>query len=111
MPRKTKSSAAQAPVAQSSAEIWQVGFDAWRLWADASSVVMLRSAKLMQGGAQAEREAKLMVDEKMQTNAMLGFAMWPLLASGAAPEALAKAAIGHYQKPVGANRRRLSRVM
>lgn len=90
-------------------DMMQLGFDAWRLWADASSVIMLRSARMMQGGAVAEREAKLMVDEKMEAGAMLGFTMWPLLASGAAPQAFAKAAIGHYQKPVGANRRRLTR--
>jgi hypothetical protein len=89
--------------------MWQIGADAFRLWADASSVVMLRSVRMMQGGVTAEKEAKLMVDEKLRANAMLGFAMWPLLVSGAAPEALAKAAIGHYQKPVGANRRRLSK--
>lgn len=91
------------------ADMMQLGFAAWQLWADASSVVMLRSMRMMQGGAVAEREASRMVSEKVQAGAMLGFAMWPLLASGATPEALAKAAIGHYQKPVGANRRRLSR--
>ncbi len=87
----------------------QLGFDSWRLWADASSVIWLRSLRMMQGGKQAEREAERMVSEKMRAGATLGLAMWPLLASGAAPEALASAAIGHYQKPVGANRRRLSK--
>jgi hypothetical protein len=91
------------------AELWQLGFDAWRLWADASSVVMLRSAKIMQGGPGAEREASRMVSEKVEAGAMLGSVMWPLMLGGASPERLAKAAIGHYQKPVGANRRRLMR--
>ena len=98
MPKKTPSSN----------DMMQLGMDAWRLWADASNVIMLRSARMMQGGAVAQREAKLMVDEKMEAGATLGVAMWPLLASGAAPQVLAKAAIGHYQQPVGANRRRLT---
>ena len=98
MPKKTPSTP----------DMMQLGMDAWRLWADASSVIMLRSARMMQGGAVAQREAKLMVDEKMEAGATLGVAMWPLLASGAAPQVLAKAAIGHYQQPVGANRRRLT---
>ncbi len=101
--------ARKTPAPATPTEMWQLGSDAFRLWADASSVVMLRSVRMMQGGAIAEKEARLMVDEKLRANAMLGFAMWPLLASGAGAEVLVKAAIGHYQKPVGANRRRLSK--
>lgn len=84
-------------------------FDAARLWTDASTVIWLRTMRIMQGGALAQKESRLMVDEKLAANALLPFALWPAMLAGAEPEKLAKASLGHYGKRVRANRRRLGK--
>ena len=87
----------------------QVAFDSWMLGLEAANVIWLRSMRMMAGGALAEREAKRMVSEKVSAGASLPFALWPLMASGAQPEAVANKTLAHYRKPVRANQRRLSR--
>jgi hypothetical protein len=43
-------------------------FDAWRLWADASLVVALRSWKMMAGGPTAARKAVTVYGRKVRAN-------------------------------------------
>jgi hypothetical protein len=85
-----------------------VGMQAWALGAEASAVIALRALKLAAGGAQAEREARRMVTEKMDTaldvqQAALSGAL------GVSPATVAKQAVRRYRRKVRANRRRLSR--
>ena len=87
---------------------WRVGFDAWSLGLEASSVVGLRALKISAGGSEAEAEAKKMISEKVQ-------AAWALqtiaMAGGlgmTAPQAAAKA-ISHYRRKLRVNRRRLAK--
>lgn len=85
-----------------------LGIDTWQLVGDAAAVIWLRSARLAAGGAQGEREARLMVAEKVAASASLG----RKLASGKGghtPEALARTTVAHYGRRVRANRRRLSK--
>jgi hypothetical protein len=84
-----------------------LAFESWRLWAEASMVVWLRTARLAQGGALAQREAARMVSEKWLAAALLG----PATLAGrgiATPEGSARKAVRHYRTRVSANRRRLS---
>lgn len=80
-------------------------FDAWRLWADAGMVLMLRSWRLMAGGPAAERELGRIVSEKVEA----GFELGGALADGSvkSPEAAARKALTVYGKRVRGNRRRL----
>ena len=80
-------------------------FDASRLWADAGTVMALRSWRLMAGGALAQRELERMFSEKVEAGAELAGA----LAGGRvkSPEAAARKAITVYGKRVRGNRRRL----
>lgn len=79
--------------------------DASRLWVDASTVVALRSWRLMGGGASAQREFRRMVGEKVEA----GFELAGALASGRAtsPKGAARKALAVTGKRVRANRRRL----
>jgi len=87
---------------------WALGFDAWRLSLEASTVIGLRTARLAQGGALAQAEAQRMVAEKMAAGAALaGIAMTGGL--GADPARASARVLAHYRRPVRANRRRLSR--
>ena len=94
---------------KTSAHPAQFAFDSWMLGMEAANVIWLRSMRMMGGGALAQREAQLMVSEKLTAGASLPFVLWPLIASGAQPETVAKKALAHYSKPVRANQRRLSR--
>lgn len=93
----------------SATDVVSLSQDVWRLWMEASAVIGLRSMRIMQGGKLAEREAKLMLDEKLLANATLGFALLPAIMAAATPAMLASEGLGHYGKRVSANRRRLSR--
>lgn len=95
MPRKTPTS-------------WpEIAAETMFLGMEASSVIWLRSMRLMAGGRSAEREARRMVEEKLVAGAMLGPA---LMAKGTTDAMTATAAtLAHFGKPVRANRRRLSR--
>lgn len=82
------------------------GIETWALTLEASAVIGLRMARLAQGGAASEREARLMVTEKiasaLQLQAdFLGGRM------GSTPASGAKRVVRHYRRKVAGNRRRL----
>jgi hypothetical protein len=83
-----------------------LGFNTWALGIEASSVIALRTLKILSGGAAGEAEARRMVDEKVQAGlALQSIALTGglgLTAHGAATKAVA-----HYRRKVRANRRRL----
>lgn len=87
---------------------FRAGLDAWRLGAEASAVIGLRTARLAAGGDAAAREAALMVSEKVGAALEL---QADLLAAGSAstPLAATRRALRLYRGKVAANRRRLSR--
>ena len=82
------------------------GFDAWLLTLEATTVMALRTAKIMSGGDVDGRETRLMVAEKLQAafelqmKAMTG-------ALGTTPLSGSRAVLRHYKGKVAANRRRL----
>jgi hypothetical protein len=80
-------------------------FDASRLWADAGTVIALRSWRMMAGGPAAARELKTCISEKVEAGAELAGA----LAGGRirSPEAAARKAMSVYGRKVRANRKRL----
>ena len=86
----------------------ELAVESWMLGAEMSMVIWLRTLRMMSGGKIAEREAQLMVSEKM-TAAMT---LMPALMAGGANQSAEETtgrALAHYGKPVRANRRRLSR--
>lgn len=95
-------------MARRQADWFGIGFDAWLLGFEAAHVVWLRSWLILLGGARGEREAALMVEEKLQANALFG---WALATGGAgrSPEAVGRKALRHYGSRVRANARRLTR--
>lgn len=86
---------------------WQsLGFDAWTLGLEASSVIALRTAKVLSGRDADGEEARLMVSEKLATaleiqSALLSGAL------GTSPSAATKKVIRTYTRKVRANRKRL----
>lgn len=99
MARKQANAAAQWPMLAS---------QAWMLGAESSWVIWLRCARIAQGGAAAEREARLMVSEKVQAQVELATAL-ATGSFGLDPGAIASKTMSHYGKRVRANRSRLSR--
>jgi hypothetical protein len=74
---------------------FRAGFDAWSLGVEASSVIALRTLKILAGGAAAETEARRMVSEKIET----GLALQALALTGALGVTARRAAtktIAHY---------------
>ena len=86
----------------------RLGWDAWSLGLEASTVVGLRTAKIAAGGAAADAEARRMVSEKVDAAA----ALQTLALTGAlgftAPQVVSKT-LAHYRRKVRANRRRLTK--
>jgi hypothetical protein len=84
----------------------RLGWDTWMLGAEAATVIGLRCLKIAAGGAAGEREARLMVDEKVEA----ARALQTMAATGAlgftAPGVSDKT-IKHYRRKVRANRKRL----
>lgn len=80
-------------------------FDASLLWAEAGTVMALRSWRLMAGGKAAEHELERMMSEKVEAGLELAGA----LAGGRVrtPQAATRKALGIYGKRVRGNRRRL----
>lgn len=78
--------------------------DASLLWADAGTVMAMRSWRMMTGAATA-REMEQMVSEKVAA----GFELAGALAGGRVtnPHAAARTALGIYGRHVRGNRRRL----
>jgi hypothetical protein len=86
----------------------RLGFNTWALGMEASSVIALRTLKILSGGAAGEAEARRMVDEKVEA----GFALQSTaLTGGLCPTAHGAAAkvVAHYRRKVRANRRRLTK--
>jgi hypothetical protein len=87
----------------------RLGFDAWALGVESSSVIGLRVMKIATGGTGAEAESRLMVAEKVKA----GLELQALALTGrlglTAPRAATKA-VAHYRRKVRANQRRLSKI-
>lgn len=82
--------------------------DAWSLGLEASSVIGMRTLKMAAGGAAADAEARLMVDEKVRANLELQtLALTGEL--GLTPERAAAKTLVHYRRKVRANQRRLAK--
>jgi len=85
-----------------------IGFDAWALAFEASSVIGLRALRIAAGGASAERETHRMFSEKIEA----GMALQAKALSGGlgltAPSAVAQTLL-HFRRKVRANRRRLAK--
>ena len=94
-------------MARRQADWFGIGFEAWLLGFEVTQVMWQRSWLIMLGGARAEREARLMVEEKLAANALFG---WALATGGAgrSPEAVGRRALRHYGSRVRANARRLA---
>jgi hypothetical protein len=86
----------------------KAGFDAWALGMEASAVIGMRVAKIASGGDADQRETRLMMQEKMQAALELQFAM-ATGGLGSTPLAGTQKVLKHYQRKVGANRRRLGK--
>ncbi|MDG2520443.1 hypothetical protein P7B02_02730 [Caulobacter segnis] len=86
----------------------RLAWDAWMLGSESAGVIGLRAMKIAAGGPQAEREAKRMIDEKVEA----AQALQVMALSGAlgftAPAFMNKT-LKHYRRKVRANRRRLSK--
>ena len=86
----------------------RLGWDAWALSLEASTVMGLRTMKIAAGGPAADAEARRMVSEKveaaaaLQTLAMTG-------ALGFTAPRIAGKTMAHYRRKVRANRRRLAK--
>lgn len=85
-----------------------IGWDAWLLGAEASTVIALRSARLAMGGSDAWQEAQRMVAEKSAANLALGVAL-ATGRMGTDAEGIAHGTVAHYRRRVRANRRRLTK--
>ena len=87
---------------------FRVGFEAWNVGLEASSVIALRTIKILAGGPPGQAEVRLMVAEKFDTGSKLQTqALGGKL--GTSPGALQMKTLRHYAKKVRANRRRLTR--
>jgi hypothetical protein len=85
----------------------RIGFDAWSLGLEASSVIGLRLMKIAAGGAAAEEETRLMLREKFEAGwAIQGKAMTGAL--GVTPHSATTRTLAHYRKKVRSNQRRLA---
>lgn len=84
----------------------RASIDAWTLGYEASTVVGLRMARLALGGPAADREAHLMMTEKIGAAVELQTALFTG-ALGATALSGTQATLKHYRRKVRANRRRL----
>jgi hypothetical protein len=75
---------------------------------ESQQVIALRLAKMAAGEADSQREAELMVSEKVQAMVDSGHMMFKA-ALGGQPDMGAGKVIEHYRTTVRANRKRLSR--
>ena len=86
----------------------RLGWDAWALGMEASTVIGLRTMKIAAGGAAADSEARRMVSEKVEAAAALQ-AMAMTGALGFTAPGAARKAVAHYRRKVQANGRRLAK--
>lgn len=86
-----------------------LGWSAWSLGLEASSVIGLRTLKIAAGGPAGEAEAQRMVAEKIDA----GLALQTMALTGGlgfTPHTAAARTLTHYRRKVRANRRRLSKL-
>ncbi len=84
----------------------RIGFDAWSLGVEVSSVIGLRALKIAAGGASAKAETQLMILEKIE----VGWALQAKALSGAlglTPHSVTIRTLAYYRRKVRLNRRRL----
>ena len=85
-----------------------IGFDAWRLGVEASTVIALRTLKMAAGGQAGADEAQRMVNEKI--DAALALQKRALTGGlGLTAASVSARTLAHYQRKVSANRRRLTK--
>ena len=87
---------------------FDLGWQSWMLGIEASTVIAMRMASLVRGGAEADREIELMLIEKIEAGHQLQ-AKFSRLGVGAAPATAMATALKHYRGKVAANCLRLSR--
>jgi hypothetical protein len=85
----------------------RIGFDAWSLGLEASSVIGLRALKVAAGGPAAEAETRRMFVEKIEAGwAIQGKALTG--AFGLTPHGTTMRTLAHYRRKVRSNQRRLA---
>ena len=85
-----------------------IGFDAWRLGLEASTVIAQRSMRMAGGGAKGQAEAERMVSEKIE--AALDLQRLALSGGlGLTPASASARVLTHYRRKVRANIRRLEK--
>jgi hypothetical protein len=85
----------------------RIGFDAWSLGLEASSVIGLRALKIAAGGPAAEAETRRMFVEKIEAGwAIQGKALTGAL--GLTPHSATMRTLAHYRRKVRSNQRRLA---
>ena len=91
-------------------EPWlSVAINATRLAFETQQVIALRMAALAMGGRSGNREAKLMVSEKIAALSEAGFAASLLAFTGRGPPAITADVVRRYRKRVRGNAKRLSK--
>jgi len=85
----------------------KIGFDTWMLGLESSSVIALRTTKILFGGDSGGRETGRMVSEKVTAAMELQTAFWTGRLGNDPTEAAGKI-VNSYSRRVRANRRRLS---
>jgi hypothetical protein len=86
----------------------RLGWNAWALGIEASSVIGLRTLKIAAGGAAGAAESRRMVAEKIDT----ALALQTLALTGglgSTHHGAAARTIAHYRRKVRANQRRLAK--
>jgi hypothetical protein len=76
---------------------------------DAQAVMLLRSLRIAQGGAQAEIETTRMITEKVAALSEAQIAATVAALRGSKKHRVAKKALGVYARRVSSNRRRLAK--
>ncbi len=89
--------------------IWQSGFDAWRMLAEAQTVIAYRMMGMAGLWTLAEGESARMFTEKQQAFAQSAFDLTAAAMRGQPPEAILAAAVRPLGRKTSANARRLSR--
>jgi hypothetical protein len=86
----------------------RIGFDAWALAFEASSVIGLRALKIAAGGASAEAETRRMFSEKFDAGLALQAKALTGGLGSTASSATARTLL-HLRRKVRANQRRLAK--
>jgi len=85
---------------------WSLAFQGTMLAIEAQQVIAMRLTKMALGGPDVQREAELMVTEKLSSMAETG-QMMMMAALGGQHDMGANKVVRHYRQKVRANRRRL----